>query len=110
MRTFSLHPRHRRHAGTAARLARGAAIAAAAPLRLVARLARAWRDRNHYAALLNADERLLGDIGLTRADLHAMIADPWLRGQKNAALRAAERRQAEMRVIREHAIDPGNFS
>jgi uncharacterized protein YjiS (DUF1127 family) len=94
----------------AATVRRGRVVAIlTSPFRMVAAVWRAWRDRGHYVALLNSDDRLLGDIGLTRADLHVMIAEPWLRGEKHAAERAAERRAAEKRLARHNIIDPGNF-
>ncbi|MET0867422.1 MAG: DUF1127 domain-containing protein [Pseudorhodoplanes sp.] len=55
------------------------------------RLAEAYRDRRELEILLHADDRMLADIGLTRADVHFAFRD----GRKAGGWsRATERDEA----------------
>jgi uncharacterized protein YjiS (DUF1127 family) len=48
--------------------------------RFAAGLAKTWRvraNRNRVRALLDLDDHLLGDIGLTRADVESALSTPW---------------------------------
>lgn len=56
--------------------------------RAVARIAEARRHRAELDFLLHADERILADIGLTRADVHFAFT-----GGKSALWDAGERRE-----------------
>ena len=56
--------------------------------RALERIAEARRHRAELDFLLHADERILSDIGLTRADVHFAFA-----GGKSALWDAAERRE-----------------
>jgi uncharacterized protein YjiS (DUF1127 family) len=58
-------------------------------------LAHAWRHRSDAAALAALDDRMLADIGLTRADLNDALAEPLWRDPTNVlARRRGERRRA----------------
>ena len=45
-------------------------------LRTMARLWRAWRNRRDVAKLLNLDDYMLRDIGLTRGDVTGALSSP----------------------------------
>lgn len=49
---------------------------AVAAVRGVARLWRAWEDRRQVRMLLEADDRMLADIGLTRQDVTGALSAP----------------------------------
>jgi uncharacterized protein YjiS (DUF1127 family) len=58
-------------------------------------VADAWRHRHDAAALAGFDDRMLADIGLTRADLNDALAEPlWRDPTSVLARRQGERRRA----------------
>lgn len=62
-------------------------------------VAHAWRHRNDAAALASFDDRMLADIGLTRADLNDALAEPlWRDPTSVLARRQGERRRARRAV------------
>jgi uncharacterized protein YjiS (DUF1127 family) len=69
--------------------------------RLARRLS-AWRDRvalarqyeRELAVLLQADDRMLADIGLTRGDVHAAAQSRWFTPGRMIDAAAARRREA----------------
>ena len=87
-----------------------AAMAEAAAF-LARRIAAAWRHRHDAAVLAGMDDRLLADIGLTRADLNDAIAEPlWRDPTAVLARRHGERRRLSRNaiddLIRRHASPP----
>jgi uncharacterized protein YjiS (DUF1127 family) len=55
----------------------------------------AWRHRNDAATLAGFDDRMLADIGLTRADLNDALGEPlWRDPTSVLARRRSERRRA----------------
>lgn len=48
----------------------------AAVLQSLTRLWTAWQHRRQVLALVEADDRMLADIGLTRSDLNGALASP----------------------------------
>ena len=94
----------------------------------VAGFVRAARNRRSVAKLLEWDERMLRDIGLTTGDVHAAMAlrvseDPSQRlealsAERRAAIRAEARERLEMfgggstvkrKVRQRHSLPPGLF-
>jgi uncharacterized protein YjiS (DUF1127 family) len=64
-------------------------------VRVGRRLAGAWRHRHDATALASLDDRMLADIGLTRADLNDALAEPlWRDPTTVLARRRGERRWA----------------
>jgi uncharacterized protein YjiS (DUF1127 family) len=58
-------------------------------------VAHAWRHRHDAATLASFDDRMLADIGLTRADLNDALAEPlWRDPTSILARRQGERRRA----------------
>jgi uncharacterized protein YjiS (DUF1127 family) len=71
---------------------------------VVARLGRwvadAWRHRHDAVALASFDDRMLADIGLTRADLNDALAEPlWRDPTSVLARRQGERRRARRAAV-----------
>ena len=63
-------------------------------------LAEAWRHRHDAAALAAFDDRMLADIGLTRADLNDALAEPlWRDPTSVLARRQGERRRARRAAV-----------
>lgn len=60
---------------TTIRAATLSALAAAAA-RTASRLWKAWRNRRQVVMLVEADDRMLADIGLTRSDLNSALSSP----------------------------------
>ena len=59
------------------------------------RVVDAWRHRNDAALLAGFDDRMLADIGLTRADLNDALGEPlWRDPTSVLARRQSERRRA----------------
>lgn len=52
------------------------AVIGAAALGGLSRLWRAWQHRRQVLALVEADDRMLADIGLTRSDLNGALSAP----------------------------------
>ena len=64
-------------------------------------VADAWRHRHDAAALASFDDRMLADIGLTRADLNDALAEPlWRDPTSVLARRQCERRSARRAAVR----------
>jgi uncharacterized protein YjiS (DUF1127 family) len=60
----------------------------------------AWRHRNDAVALASFDDRMLADIGLTRADLNDALAEPlWRDPTSVLARRQGERRRARRAAV-----------
>ncbi|MEJ8571056.1 DUF1127 domain-containing protein [Microbaculum marinum] len=59
-----------------ARIGEGLIHAGHAVLRAVFRLWRAWSNRRQVAVLLEADDHMLRDIGLTRGDVVGALSGP----------------------------------
>ena len=63
-------------------------------------VANAWRHRHDAAALASFDDRMLADIGLTRADLNDALAEPlWRDPTSVLARRQSERRRARRAAV-----------
>jgi len=63
-------------------------------------LAHAWRHRNDAAMLAAFDDRMLADVGLTRADLNDALAEPlWRDPTSVLARRQCERRRARRAAV-----------
>ncbi len=78
------------------------AIAALGALvvRLGRRFADVWRHRNDAAMLGAFDDRMLADLGLTRADLNDALAMPlWRDPTSVLACRQVERRRARRSAV-----------
>ena len=64
------------------------------------RIAEAWRHRHDATALAALDDRMLADIGLTRADLNDALAEPlWRDPTTVLARRQGERRWARRATV-----------
>ena len=76
------------------------AAIATAVVRVARWLADAWRHRHDAAALASFDDRMLADIGLTRADLNDALAEPLWRDPTNVlARRQSERRRGRRAAV-----------
>ena len=73
---------------------------AAVVVRAGRRLGDVWRHRNDAATLAGFDDRMLADIGLTRADLNDALGEPLWRDPT----RVLARRQSERRRARRNAV------
>ena len=74
------------------------AIAGAVRARM-RQLARAYRNRSNAAVLAKLDDRMLTDIGLTRSDVRAALAEPlWGEPSNVLRTRALERRLMQHRI------------
>ena len=63
-------------------------------------VAEAWRHRHDAAALAAFDDRMLADLGLTRADLNDALAEPpWRDPTSVLAHRQIERRRARRATV-----------
>jgi uncharacterized protein YjiS (DUF1127 family) len=63
-------------------------------------VADAWRHRHDAVALASFDDRMLADIGLTRADLNDALAEPlWRDPTSVLARRQGERRRARRAAV-----------
>lgn len=69
------------------------AEAISGPVRFARNWTRAWRSHREFTLLHGADERLLRDIGLTRADLNGILAEPWWGRSSRQLMRAAIERR-----------------
>jgi uncharacterized protein YjiS (DUF1127 family) len=108
--TDFIYPAARRPEQVAARTARAEAVVqlmGAAFRRLKRRIAVAiarWQRARQYAsemaALLQADDRMLMDIGLTRGDVRAAMQDRWWAGGSRMANAAAVRRNDAMQTAK----------
>ena len=67
-------------------------------LRSAAGLAHAWRQRRELTRLIDLDDRMLADIGLTRQDLTAALAEPLLVDASESLAAVARRSSWEARV------------
>ena len=69
------------------------------------RLVRVIRNRRDATKLVNLDDRMLADIGLTRRDLRDAFAEPlWHDPTDVLAQRHAERRYSRWRAAFEHSV------
>jgi uncharacterized protein YjiS (DUF1127 family) len=68
------------------------AIAAAAA-HIGRRLVEAWRHRHDATALAALDDRMLADIGLTRADLNDALSEPLWRDPTSVLVRRKDERR-----------------
>jgi uncharacterized protein YjiS (DUF1127 family) len=76
-------------------LSQAATALAETAARSLRRAVAAWRHRNDAAVLAGLDDRMLADIGVTRADLRDAIAGPlWSDPTALLARRRRERRAA----------------
>ena len=76
------------------------AAMATAVVRLGRWVADAWRHRHDAVALASFDDRMLADIGLTRADLNDALAEPlWRDPTSVLARRQGERRRARRATV-----------
>ena len=74
-------------------------------------VADAWRHRHDAAALASFDDRMLADIGLTRADLNDALAEPlWRDPTSVLARRRATHRRARRAAIAALASRPASPS
>lgn len=72
---------------------------------LVRRMAQAYRHRREVALLLDADHRVLADLGITAGDVRSALASPFpVDPGSRLALLAAERRVAAWSTARELAF------
>jgi uncharacterized protein YjiS (DUF1127 family) len=70
------------------------------PVDLCIGITRAWRHHREIGLLTRGGDPMLRDLGLTRGDLHGIMAEPWWGRSRRQLLRAAaERRNAAI----EHA-------
>src|ERR1043166_4611771 len=82
-----------------------AALAARA-MRKPKRVGRALKNRHHAMALARLDDRMLADIGLTRADLRDAYSDPlWKDPTETLVRRADERRLSRRRKAFERSSE-----
>jgi uncharacterized protein YjiS (DUF1127 family) len=63
------------------------------PVDLCAALARAWRHNREIRLLTQGGDPMLRDLGLTRGDLHGIMAEPWFGRSRRQLLRAAAERR-----------------
>jgi uncharacterized protein YjiS (DUF1127 family) len=63
------------------------------PVTLLATLIRAWRHHREIHHLMEGGEPALNDVGLTRADLHGIMAVPWWGRDRREFMRAAAERR-----------------
>jgi uncharacterized protein YjiS (DUF1127 family) len=76
------------------------AALAAVVVRAGRRLVGIWRHRNDAATLAGFDDRMLADIGLTRADLNDALGEPlWRDPTSMLARRQSERRRARRAAV-----------
>jgi uncharacterized protein YjiS (DUF1127 family) len=79
-------------------LASAVAATVAAALLPVRQLYKAVKHRRHIAVLANLDQRLLADIGLTRADVGDAVRQPIWRDPTELLSRRARAARAERRA------------
>ena len=73
---------------------------AAAAVHLGREMADAWRHRRDVALLASFDDRMLADIGLTRADINdALAVPPWRDPTTVLIRRRGERRMSRSKVV-----------
>jgi uncharacterized protein YjiS (DUF1127 family) len=63
------------------------------PADLLAAMARAWRHNREIRLLSECGEPMLRDLGLTRGDVHSIMAEPWWGRSRRELLRAAAERR-----------------
>lgn len=81
----------------AATMVRGVAV-------MVKNVWKAWQARHDAAVLLEFDEHMLADIGLTRTDVMSAFATPHKMSERLEAL-ARERRHASRAAARERIVE-----
>ena len=90
-------------------LVNGLVAVAVAAAGLARRIARAWHHRNDAVVLAALDDRMLADIGLTRADLNDTIAEPlWRDPTTVLACRHRERRRLSRRAVAQVILQHGS--
>ena len=73
-----------------------ALVAVKGILRQLMTAAVAWNHRRQFASLGNLDDRMLADLGLTRGDIGAAVAEPlWRDPTVRLSVLSIERRAAE---------------
>ncbi|NIX76682.1 DUF1127 domain-containing protein [Microvirga terricola] len=77
-----------------------AATFAASVARAVASLVRALKHRREVMHLAEFDDRMLKDIGLTRADVEGALAEPLVRNPSSVLVRCAARRAWSERMVK----------
>jgi uncharacterized protein YjiS (DUF1127 family) len=71
------------------------------PMTLLAAIARAWRHNREIRYLMEGGDPALKDVGLTRADLQGIMAEPWWgRSRRQLMGAAAERRNTAIERAR----------
>src|SRR6476646_4544655 len=63
------------------------------PVDFCAAVARAWRNHREISLLTAGGDPILRDLGLTRGDVHGIMAEPWWGRSRRQLLRAAAERR-----------------
>src|SRR5262245_46862177 len=63
------------------------------PVDLARSIARAWRNNREISLLSRGGDPVLRDLGLTRTDLHGVMAGPWWGRSRRELMRAAAERR-----------------